>query len=523
MFMETTRGIIEVEAFSYPLPGAFAVVLPILRKIGVASVIDLICPVAGQALLSHGEAVEALILNILDSQLRDPLYKVDLWAEQQHLELIYGQPANCFNDDRLGRALDAIGEHISEIETAVVSVALQQFNIDARQIHWDLTNVTFADTREESELVCRGYGNGRLHDRQVQLSLNATGEGGIPLRHETLVGSANQTPLGPRILADLQQRLDRCDLIIISDRAGFSYDTIAAYRRAKAHFVGPLQVREPQQAVMEAPLLDDFEELSYRSMNAPDDASRAYRTTLTIGARDDRKPRHEVDALVIHTDGRARDDAKARDKHIRQACERLEFISSRLNARRYARADYALGQLQKAVPAEVSRIVCWELDGVDRALSLRYWTDLDALEAAIAVQGRSILIYDLADETTPDEIFRMHKNQIQIEQRFRNLGSDLGISPIWLQKDNRIAALILVFVLALIVYTLLEMCSVRAGLEGRKYPKLTARALLEQMRGIHLQVVQARGSPPSRELRVSTEVRELVRKLGFPDPATWLR
>ena len=523
MLVETTCGVVDIEAYSQPLPGAFAVVLPLARRVGVAAVIDLICPIGGQALLTHGEAVEVLILNILDSQLRTPLYKLDRWAADKHLELIYGQPAQCWNDDRFGRALDAISGHIAEIETAVVSVALQQFKIDARRIHWDLTNVTFADAREESELVCRGYGNGRLHDRQVQVSLNATGDSGIPVRHETLAGSANQTPLGPGILGDLQQRLGRCDLVIISDRAGFSYDTIAAYRRAKAHFVGPLQVREPQQAVMDAAALDNFGELSYRSMNAPDDASRAWPTTLTVGARDDRKPRHEVDALVIHTDSRAREAVKERDKHIRRARERLAYISDRLNAGRYARADYARGQLEKAVPPSVADIVRWELVGIDRALSLLYWIDEKALEAAIAVQGRYILIYDLPGEPTPDEIFGMYKDQHQIESRFRNLGTDLAIAPIWLQKDNRVAALVLVFVLALIIYTLLELCSVRAGLEGDKYHKLTARALLERMRGIHLQVVQARGSPPSRELRAPTEVSQLVRKLGFPDPRTWLR
>lgn len=522
MLVETNFGIVEIEAYSRPLPGALAVVLPVARRIGVAAVVDLICPIAGQALLSHGEAVEFLILNILNSQRRAPLYKLNQWAADNHVELLYGQPASCFNDDRIGRALDAISEHIAEIETAVVSVALQQFNIDARRIHWDFTNVTFSDARDESDLVCRGYGNGRLHDRQVQLGLNATGDGGIPVRHETLPGSANQTPLGPEMLADLQRRLGRADLIIISDRAGFCYDTIAAYRRAKAHFVGPLQVREPQQAVMEATPLDKFRELSYRSMNAPDDASRAYRTTLTIGARDDRKPRHQVDALIIHTDSRAREDAKERDKHLKRASERLDDIGGKLNARRYARADYARGQLEKAVPASVAQIVRWELSGVDKALSLRHWIDPEALEEAIAVQGRYILIYDLPGEATPDEVFEMYKDQHQIESRFRNLGSDLGISPIWLQKDNRIAALALVFVLALIVYTLLELCSVRAGLEGKKYHKLTARALLEQMTGVHLQVVRARGSPPSRELRVPAKVRELVRSLGFPDPATWL-
>ena len=203
------HGPLEITADSFPLPGAFAVVLPITRRLGLAQAIDLICPVGGLAKLSHSQIVEFLVLQILHSQRRTPLYKLDEWARRNHIEQLYGQAPERFNDDRIARTLDAIAGHISEIETTVVSVAIQQFGIDISQVHWDLTNITFAPARDGSELVRRGYGNGRLHDRQIQVGLNITADGGVPLRHETLPGSTNQTPLGPAMLADLQRRLQR--------------------------------------------------------------------------------------------------------------------------------------------------------------------------------------------------------------------------------------------------------------------------------------------------------------------------
>ncbi|MBM3122891.1 MAG: DUF4277 domain-containing protein, partial [Chloroflexi bacterium] len=85
--VQTPHGPIELQAYSCQLPSAFAVVLPIVRRIGVGRVVDLLCPVAAQALLTHGQVVEFLILHILNSQLRAPLYKLDLWAAQNSIEL----------------------------------------------------------------------------------------------------------------------------------------------------------------------------------------------------------------------------------------------------------------------------------------------------------------------------------------------------------------------------------------------------------------------------------------------------
>ena len=58
--------------------------------------------------LTHGSVAEFLILHLLQSAAREPLYQMQEWAEQFGVQRIYGCPASAFNDDRIGRALDAV-------------------------------------------------------------------------------------------------------------------------------------------------------------------------------------------------------------------------------------------------------------------------------------------------------------------------------------------------------------------------------------------------------------------------------
>jgi len=73
--------------------------------------------------------------------------------------------------------------------------------------------------------VRAGYGDGRVHEKQLNVSLHITGEGGIPVRHQTLPGNARQAPLANAMLADLQARLRKSDLLLTSDCAASATTT----------------------------------------------------------------------------------------------------------------------------------------------------------------------------------------------------------------------------------------------------------------------------------------------------------
>lgn len=495
-----------------------ALTLPMARRVGVREIVDRLCPMQQHAHLTHGSVAEAVVLHLLQSDRRLPLYQMERWAEEFSLERIYGCPASAFNDDRIGRALDAIGESVVEIESAVVTQALTKFAVDVRAIHWDLTHVTFSSAHESIEAIEPGYGGGRLNEHQLKVSLHATSEGGLPIRHQVLRGGAHQAPFAPVMLADLQRRLQRSDLLVISDRAGISYDNLAAYRRADAHCIGPLQATAAERKTLAAVPIEAFTELSYRAPSAPEGCYSYHETTLVIDRQKRREP-IEVRALFVHSSRRELDDALAREKQLDKSLKRLAQIQSNLNKRRYAKRDYAREQVYRAVPEGLQTIVRAELSGDDGALSLSWSIDESALAEAAKADGRYIVIADVQD-LSPDEIFALFKRQNVIERRFRAFKGDLSVQPIWLHKEGRIRALLLLFILALLIYTLIELCSERAGLSTKRYHKMTARELILAFAAIDLVEVRIRGAPPDWQLQISPEHTRMLQRLRLPSPMT---
>jgi hypothetical protein len=51
---------------------------------------------------------------------------------------VYGIAASALGDDRLGRASDAIAQHVGSIGAAAIDV----FGIDVTRLHWDMTPIS---------------------------------------------------------------------------------------------------------------------------------------------------------------------------------------------------------------------------------------------------------------------------------------------------------------------------------------------------------------------------------------------
>jgi len=506
------------------LPPALPVVLPLIRRVGIGRIVDQECPRRERrdSPLSHGDCVEFLVLHLLQSAHRQPLYRLAEWAATHSVERLYGCAAEAFNDDRFGRCLDALAPVIDAVQSAVVTSALQQFAVDVRAIHWDWTHVTFAGAYEAAPLIQGGYGGGRLHGKQLKVSLHVTGDGGIPVRHQVLSGGAHQAPFAPALLAALQAQFRRSDLIVISDSAGINYETMEMYQRRAAHFIAPLQLTPAEKQRLAAVPREAFTELSYRRPSAPEARYSVYDTTWTV-ARQKHPAPLAIRGLLIYSTGRARQDADARAQQLERCQKRLAQIQGFLVTQaRYRRAAFAQDQIDKAIPEALRRIVRYQLRTDRKPFTLSFEVDEAALDAAAAGDGRYVVATDQR-EPSADEIFERYKRQTIIEQRHRHFKSDLQVHPLWLHNEERILALLLVFVLALLIYALLERRSVQVGLATPYYHKMTARELLRAFEVVDCVDLHIRGQPPDCQLHLSAEQQRLLRRLGFPDPTHYLR
>ncbi len=102
--------------------GALPILYVLLETLQVREIINRHCPTGSK--VDHGAVVLVLALNRLMLPL--PLVKISDWVGQTVLEAKLGIPAAKFNDDRLGRTLDALYPHLDVIWREIVAIALEK-------------------------------------------------------------------------------------------------------------------------------------------------------------------------------------------------------------------------------------------------------------------------------------------------------------------------------------------------------------------------------------------------------------
>src|SRR5215207_1995638 len=112
--------------------GALALVAHYLERLGLGEAVERACPVHGRAQLSHGEVIAALVANRLTDP--RPLYDVRGWADEHGAHALLGTPAALLNDDRLGRALDALAGTLEEVKGALCLRALERFGCEPARV-----------------------------------------------------------------------------------------------------------------------------------------------------------------------------------------------------------------------------------------------------------------------------------------------------------------------------------------------------------------------------------------------------
>src|SRR5262249_47490220 len=175
------------------------------------------------------------------------LFRIGQWAQAAAVTDYYGLTAEQLNDDRLGRALERLAEHAPEIQAALVLEAIEQFELDVTQIHYDLpTGELFgaseAETAEDQPppTPLPTYGrtkSGRKHIKRVQLGLDVTGDGGVPVGHLPLDGNAGEVTSHLDNLKLLARTLPKGKLLYISDTKLDAPKNLLAIAARKGQFL----------------------------------------------------------------------------------------------------------------------------------------------------------------------------------------------------------------------------------------------------------------------------------------------
>lgn len=453
------------------LVGALALVAPMLERLDVAGIVDRACPMRGRAHLSHGEVIAALVANRLTAP--RPLYDVAGWANTYAINDWLGTPGALLNDDRLGRALDALAARIDEVASAVALAAVGAFGIDAARLHWDFTSVAFCGAYDDQDATAPviGYGHSsdrKSHRRQLKVA-HATTASGIALFARVVDGARHEGAKTGELLEQLRSLAAPRRLLLVADSALVTKANLAAADHSGIRFLSRLPrtfdyegdaLTRPQSAwrtltyrAQRSRRLPPAQRPTFRGaeatieMTGPDKVARRFRVLYVYGSEEAGAARASRARLLARAEAALARIERGLVNKPRQDPENVE--------RRVAKA-VAHGRVGRWMRTEVHR-------DDDANLSLWWTRDRDALADAERRDGLYALVTNLApSQCSADRLLALYKDQTLSERAHHFLKGPLAVRPVFLHSNRRAAALVAVCSIALLIYGLVETETRRA-------------------------------------------------------------
>jgi hypothetical protein len=485
--------------------GALLLVRHYLGRLDLVKVIDRMAPMKGRAQLTHGEVVSALVANRLSAP--SPLYDVAGWASSAALAELFDIPAMLLNDDRLGRALEALAPVAEQVRGELALAAAHTSGADLSRLHLDLTAVRFTGGYEHSALVGKGWAADRSIGRQVR-TLQASTADGIPVYYRPHKGARSEVVC----FAEAMERLRTLappGLLVVAD-SGLGYlRHLCAADRAGLRFVVPLRADTGWADRFTADVGDldqlvDLPHTSQREQHLPAGKRTRWKGLLRpYPVTDpDKKTHHDLRVAYIWSSEEAASVADARTRAVDAAEAALTRVRNGLGGRYYKTRNDVDTKVAQIIGKNITSLlhVATGTDPNSGKPTLTWQRDHDAISAAARLDGLYALATNLPNPTrskpvTALEVLKIYKDQWVVEQRHRDLKQTLRVRPVFLHNDDRINALIAVVGIALLIFGLIEADLRRAlgpdtplpGLLGEgRAAKPTGRSILTAFADLHL-------------------------------------
>jgi len=479
-----------------------------LRRFGLRELIDQRCPIDPRSKVTTGECVEAVIATILLGS--HTLYQVSDLLAPYDLELLFGWGgrAEQFHDARVGKALDLLFEAgVIPLYSAAVLRAVEIHDLELRRLHLDTTSVKLFGQYELSEppedpedpqavpQAARGPSKDHRPDlKQIVFGVTVSADGAVPVLGRMASGARNDS-LEERFMVEQLARVlpDPRETVLVGDSKLFSGETLLV---AQQHGFKLLTMMPRSVGLWDEVLADydarlgEGEEPTLLKLTGAEEGDPAERRWC--GASFQRDYMWEDEDKVEH----------------RIPLRLLVVESSQLRVQKEpavrSSCDEARAKLEKAVAKLAKQEFNCQMDAMSAALDLverhgsRYHVahhrvvevtrpakrsgpgrppvdeqrpmetvfqivvEIEEDPAALARELRRKSCFVLATTLPPNAewsdvaLFRAYQEQNSVEASIRWAKHPLAVAPVFLKTEARIAALGVVYVLALMVYALIQ-------------------------------------------------------------------
>ena len=452
-------------------------------------------PSPTSCLAEHAESLCIITANIICDN--KPLYKVQEWLAK-YADGLTNQSVNAdkFNDDRLGRSLSALfkaDRHSLMTEVSCNAIKLHKLLTD--EIHNDSTSVTFigkyANPDPDAVQLKHGHNKDFRPDcKQIVFGLNITADGHVPLSYKAYNGNRDDDTTHIPNWNELRSLIQKEDFIYIADCKLCSSKNLAYIDENNGYFITIIpKFHKESKSFMDYIKTNDVEwedafEIRHSRKKKEINKFRTYEAGKTTkGYR----------IIWVHSSSKEQEDKKRRLKKIDKAQKALEELIPKLNA-------YHL-KTQKQITKAVNNI-CKQAEGLidvkitkgrkqickripstrrrpgdpiyENKWSFNYGIEWKINEQAAIGESKTDGLFPLITNNNlldAAEVLRMYKRQSYLEKRMYTKKSILDIAPVFLKKERRIEAVLLLYFFALMIVSLIER-NIRLNMAKEKIEKL---------------------------------------------------
>jgi len=472
--------------------GALPLVNHFLGRSGLLGLLERYLPAAdGRARLASAVAVRLVITNLLVG--REPLYGLGEWAGRFDPALLGLAPdeAELLNDDRVGRALDALFDaDRASLLTELILTVVAEFGIDTRELHNDSTSISVSGVYREATGTPRGgkptpaitFGHSKDHRpdlKQLVFILTVAADGAVPVAYRLADGNTTDDPTHVPTWDGLVALLGRADFLYVADSKLCSRDAMGHIAAGGGRFVTVLPRSRSEDrwfrdwAQTQRP---DWTEACRRPGPRAGDPDQVY---ATFGAP---LPSAEGYRIVwVHSGDKAARDTASRQARIEAGAAAIDALAARLAGpkcrlkTRVAIEDAAAAALERAGAARwitytvgetIEETYRQERRGRPGANThyrrhtrtrhtISFDTRLDVLAYDAATDGCFPLITN-DTALTDAEVLAAYRYQPHLERRHHLLKTVQDAAPVLLRSPARIEALFCAQFLALLLGALIE-------------------------------------------------------------------
>lgn len=446
---------------------------------------------------------ERMLRVMVFNRLCDPQSKLGVmrWLEGTRVPDV---PADSVTHQWLLRTMDTLEEQADAMQSSFAALMRPLIDQELSIVFYDLTTIRAEGASQVASRDLRAYGmaKGGLVERQVVLGVVQTAEG-LPIHHEVFAGNVAETRTLVPTIERVLERFAIRRVVLVADRGLLSLDNLEE--------IGKIRIGEqPLEFILAVPArrYGEFDELlaTFQREVAADATEEVFGELRWQGHR----------LIVAHQPEVAAEMTVRRDGAIAELEQQAVRLAGKLDrqdggqthrGRRLSDGGATARFYQAVCEARLASIIKVDL----KSDLFTYEIDPRALARARMMDGKLLVITNMADHTAPDIIGR-YKALADIERGFRVLKSEIEIAPVFHRLPERIRAHSMICFLALVLHRVMRM-----RLKAHDDSGISPQRALEIARRIQFHQVVLGADRTASGLSATTELhKDLFAQLDLP-------